>query len=91
MALARQQMIVQTFQALLPSQREVLARDWEAGYTLLTAHRQFLRYELRSLRRKSWLGQGLRAARAGLSEHPGWVLLVLALVAFVVALWNTLP
>jgi hypothetical protein len=89
MALARQQMIVQTFQALLPSQREVLARDWEASYTLLAAHRQFLRQELRSLRRKSFVGQALRAVRAGLADHPGWVLLVLALVAFVVALWNS--
>jgi hypothetical protein len=89
MALARQQMIVQTFQSLLPSQREVLARDWEAGYTLLTAHRQFLRQELRHLRRKSWLGQGLRVVRAVLNEHPGWILLVLALAALFVALYNT--
>jgi hypothetical protein len=91
MALARQQMIVQTFQALLPSQREVLARDWEAGYTLLTAHRQFLRRKLRSLRRRSWVGHGLCLVRAGLAEHPGWVLLVLALIAFVVAVWTSLP
>ncbi len=87
-ALARQQMIVQTFQSLLPSQREVLARDWEAGSTLLTAHRQFLREELRHLRRKSWLGQSIRAIRAGLNEHPGWVLLVLALAAFFLALYD---
>ncbi|HMC65665.1 MAG TPA: hypothetical protein VKI65_12065, partial [Gemmataceae bacterium] len=38
-ALARQQLIGQTFQGLLPSQREVLARDWKDGHTLLKAHR----------------------------------------------------
>jgi hypothetical protein len=89
-ALARQQTIVQTFQALLPSQREILARDWESGHTLLTAHRQFLRQELRALRKRSFLGRSFRAAEAAVDEHPGLVLLGLAVLALALALWRTL-
>jgi hypothetical protein len=89
-ALARQQTIVQTFQVLLPSQREILARDWESGHTLLTAHRQFLRQELRALRRKSFLGRAFRTVEAAVDEHPGMILLALAVVALAVALWRTL-
>jgi hypothetical protein len=89
-ALARQQTIVQTFQTLLPSQRDVLARDWESGHTLLTAHRQFLRQELRALRKRSLVGRAFRAVEAVVDEHPGIILLVLALVALAVALWRTL-
>jgi len=80
-ALARQQMIVQTFLALLPSQREVLSRDWQKGLELLAAHRRFLREELSVLRRKGRLGRAARAVKALLADHPGLVLLLGALVA----------
>lgn len=87
-ALARQQVIVPTFQTLLPSQREALARDWVSGHKLLSAHKEFLRHELRILRRKTPLGRVLRAVRAFLNEHPGGLLLLLALLAVAVALWR---
>jgi hypothetical protein len=79
--LARQQMIVQTFVALLPSQRDALAKDWLKGLELLAAHRRFLRDELWALRRKSWLGRCFRAARALVTDYPGLWLLLLALLA----------
>jgi hypothetical protein len=79
--LARQQMIVQTFVSLLPSQREGLAKDWLKGLELLAAHRRFLRDELWGIRRKSWLGRGLRVVRALFTDHPGLWLLLLALLA----------
>ncbi|MBY0528050.1 MAG: hypothetical protein K2R98_31930 [Gemmataceae bacterium] len=69
-ALSRQQMILQTFLALLPSQREALVRDWQAGLTLLAAHRLFLREELRVLRRRSRIGRTLRALAAMVADHP---------------------
>ena len=87
-ALAKQQVIVPTFQTLLPSQREALARDWAAGQKLLVAHKDFLRQELRGLRRKTFLGRGLRAARAFLNEHPAGLLVVLGLLAVAIALWR---
>jgi hypothetical protein len=88
-ALARQQVIVPTFQTLLASQREALARDWWAGRTVLTAHREFLRQELRAQRKRSLLGRWFRAARVFVAEQPGGVLLLLALLALNVAIWRT--
>jgi len=87
-ALAKQQVIVPTFQTLLPSQREALARDWVAGQKLLVAHKDFLRQELRGLRRKTPLGRAVRAVRAFLNEHPAGLLVVLGLLAVAIALWR---
>ena len=87
-SLARQHIIVPTFQTLLPSQREALARDWKAGWKLLLAHRDFLRQEVRALRRRGFLGRALRAIRTVLTDQPGMVLLLLALLALNVALWR---
>ena len=36
------------------------SRDWTAGQTLLSSHRQFLRNEVRAVRRLNWLRLGLR-------------------------------
>jgi hypothetical protein len=89
--LARQQNRFWTFPTLLPSQREELARHWRAGHEVLLAHLDFLRQELRALRRKNLWARGMRAVRAALNDHPGRVLLILALVAllesFVVSLF----
>jgi len=86
LTLARQEMIVPMLQALLPSQREVLARDWQAGHNLLLAHRSFLRQELRALRkRKRWV-QGLRSLATGLFNHPSLLLVLLGLVALNLAI-----
>jgi hypothetical protein len=89
-ALARQQGIVPTFQTLLASQREAYARDWWAGRTLLASHREFLRQELRSLRRRSLLGRYARAVRVFIAEQPGGLLVLLALLALNVAIWRTI-
>lgn len=84
-ALARQSVIVPTFQTLLPTQREALARDWLGGQRLLEAHYQYLRDELRGLRRKTAVGRSLRAAHAYIVEHPGTVLLALGSLALAIA------
>lgn len=81
LALARQQLIVPTFQTLLPSQREALARDWQAGHGLLLSHREFLRQELRGLRGRGRLGRAFRALRLTLRDHPGIWLFLLGLLA----------
>lgn len=87
-ALAKQQVIVPTFQTLLPSQREALARDWVSGQKLLVAHKDFLRQELRGLRHKTPVGRALRAIRAFLNENPAGLLVVLALLALAIAMWR---
>lgn len=85
LALARQQMIVPTLQTLLPSQRQALARDWQAGYGLLRKVRQFLRQELHVVRRKRGWRHALRVVSASLRDHPGVLLLLAALVAVNIA------
>jgi hypothetical protein len=85
-ALARQQNRFATFQMLLPSQREELARHWRAGQEVLLAHLDFLRQELRAVRRKSLWARGARAVRAAVNDHPGSVLVILALVALLESL-----
>ncbi len=84
--LARQPAIVPTFQTLLPGQRDALARDWSAGQKALQAHKDYLRHESRSLRRKTIFYQLFRAARTFLNENPAGWLIVLGLVAIIVAL-----
>jgi hypothetical protein len=89
LTLARQQAIVPTFQTLIGTQREALARDWWAGRDLLEAHRDYLRQEVRRMRHKRAWGWTVRAVGAFLTDQPGWILLFLALVALNVAVWRT--
>jgi hypothetical protein len=84
-ALARQQVIVPTFQTLLPSQREALARDWRAGLKLLDAHLQFLRQELRAMRHTGLSGRMARGMKALLGPHLGLFLMLLMVLALVIA------
>ncbi len=79
--------IVATFRMLLPSQREMLARDWRDGLRFLAVHRRFVREELKALRQTHWLGRAFRAVDVVLSDHPGWLLGAIVLVALAVATW----
>jgi hypothetical protein len=81
LALARQQMIVPTLQTLLPSQREALARDWQAGHALLRGVRQLLREELHVMRRRRGWRHVLRLLSGGWRNHPDVMLLIVAWVA----------
>jgi hypothetical protein len=81
------QMVIPTFRMLLSSQRETLARDWRDGCKLLSAHRQFLRQELRALRKTSLGGRIVRVLDTLVRDHSGLVLLVVAVVAIVVTMW----
>ncbi|HLJ96916.1 MAG TPA: hypothetical protein VKU02_27380 [Gemmataceae bacterium] len=87
LALARQQMIVPTLQTLLPSQREALARDWQAGHSLLRKIRLFLRQQLHVVRRKRGWRHGLRLLGATIRDHPGVVLFLGAIIAVNIA-WS---
>src|SRR5262249_824391 len=72
LTLARQQAVVPTFQTLISSQREALARDWWAGRELMEAHRDYLRKEVRGMRKKRAWGWTVRAVLAFLTDQPGW-------------------
>jgi hypothetical protein len=74
---------------LSPSQRESLSRDWKAGLKFLKAHRDYLREETRTHRRRGWAEGTVRAARALLNESLLAALVVLlALLALGVAVWR---
>jgi hypothetical protein len=80
---------VKVFQSFSPHQREALTRDWRAGVKLLLAHRDFLRQELRALRKRPFRQRLFRAAWSLLTDQPGAVLLLLALLAVNIALWRS--
>jgi hypothetical protein len=84
---ARQLLIVQTFLTLLPSQREALARDWQAGLAVLKAHRDYLRLEVKILRKQGLLGQAGRAVQMALDDYP-ILLVVLAVVIVLNIVWT---
>jgi hypothetical protein len=90
MALARLEMTPDMFNMLDPAQREALAADWRAGRVILLGHRRFLRRELKTLRRRSWISRCIRATRAALNDHPRWVLIGVALAALAIALFYLL-
>jgi hypothetical protein len=79
---------IKVFQSFSPHQREALSRDWGAGVKLLTAHRDFLRQELRAMRKRPWRQRLLRASWSLIVDQPGTVLLLVALLAINVALWR---
>ena len=72
-AMARLDMTAQMFKMLDKDQREALAQDWQNGYKVLLAHRQFLRKEFKVLRRRGFLSLVMRAIRTTLNDHPVWV------------------
>ena len=80
---------VKVFQSFSPHQREALSRDWSSGIKLLTAHRDFLRQELRASRKRPFRQRLLRASWSLIVDQPGTVLLLLALLAINVALWRS--
>jgi hypothetical protein len=85
-AIARQQQIQQTIQNLDQPQLDALAKDWLAGRTLLASHRRFLSLELQAHRKRSPWAKAVRAMRALINDHPGYVLLIIGLLALLVAL-----
>jgi hypothetical protein len=77
-----------SIRALDESQREALSRDWSAGRKLLTAHRDFLRQEIRAMRKRTFKNRMARAAHAVLTDQPAVTFFLLLLLALNIALWR---
>jgi hypothetical protein len=90
MALARQQVALSTFQALLPGQREILARDWHGGRAILEDHLRALRSEVKASRNRKPLRHTLASTTLFLFERPELVLGILALLALHIAVLRSL-
>ena len=88
LALAKQPSVVPTFRGLAESQRIALARDWNAALEVLLQHRDFLREEVRSLRKKSRLARLVRATRAFCSDHSLSVLICAGVLALLIGVWT---
>jgi hypothetical protein len=84
-----QLVIVPTFQTMDLKARKALSEDWKRGLKLLTAHRDFLRQEIRLMRRRAVSTQMARAFNALPSDWPvAFALLLLALLALNIAFWH---
>jgi hypothetical protein len=79
---------VSEIQALSPQQRDALARDWKNGLKLLTAHRDFLRKEVKQQRGWSVQERTVRFLKALFSDQPAVALVLLALLALNIAVWR---
>jgi hypothetical protein len=87
---SEQEDAIKSLRALDESQREALSRDWSAARKLLTAHRDFLRQEIRAMRNRPFKERMARAARAVLTDQPATTFLFLLLLALNIALWSWL-
>lgn len=86
--LCQQEDMARSFQALDPSQREALSRDWAAGQKLLTAHKDFLRQEIRTRRKRTLKERITRATWAAVADQPAMIFVLLLLLALNIALWR---
>jgi hypothetical protein len=87
--LAEQEKAGKSIRALDESQRGALSRDWSAGLKLLTAHRDFLRQEIRAMHKRSFKDRMKRAAYAVLTDQPATTFILLLLLALNIALWRS--
>jgi hypothetical protein len=80
--------VIRGFQALDAAQREAISRDWAAGRKLIAAHRDFLRQEIRTMRKRSWKQRLLGEIRDIVTDQPTTIFLLLSLAALGVSLWR---
>jgi hypothetical protein len=85
---SEQEDAAKSIRALDESQREALSRDWSAGRKLLTAHRDFLRQEIRAMRKRTFKERMVRAVHAVFTDQPAVTFLLLLLLAVNIALWR---
>ncbi|HVS37091.1 MAG TPA: hypothetical protein VMS17_16135 [Gemmataceae bacterium] len=88
--LSRQDDAARSFQALDSGQRDALSRDWEAGRKLIAAHRDYVRQEIRAMRKRTLKQRLLRAFYAAVTDQPTTFFLLLLLAALNVILWRLL-
>ncbi len=87
-SLSRQDAVARGFQALDAGQREALSRDWSAGRKLIAAHRDFLRQEVRAMRKLTWKQRLSRALYAAVADQPTTFFLVVVFTALIIAVWR---
>jgi hypothetical protein len=89
--LTRQQLGVDTFRSLLPSQRDALAKDCRSAHYVLEDEYRRLRKYVRSLNVKGFKRRVWRPFLRQLVARPEWLLLFFGVVALVVAFVRSVP
>ena len=76
----------QTLRSLTHGQRELLCTDWKSGLTFLESHRDFLRHEIVSFRRRGRLARLYRLFNVDFRDFPlvGYLFLGGALALLIV-------
>ncbi len=78
-----QLVIVPTFQTMDLKARQALSEDWKRGLRLLTAHRDFLRQEVRAMRHRDPVSRAARFIQSLPSDRPVALLLfILGVLAY---------
>ena len=86
-AMARLELTEQMFKVLDATQREELARDWEAGAKVLCEHRRFLLGQLKQFKRRGRMEKLTAGAERFVRDHKRWFILgAVSLAALCIAL-----
>jgi hypothetical protein len=85
-----QLVIVPTFQTMDLKARRALSDDWKRGLRLLMAHCDFLRQEIRIMRRRPFLPRMMQMLQSLPNDWPAtFLLLFLGLVSVCIAVWRS--
>ncbi|MCE9532855.1 MAG: hypothetical protein K8T89_17290 [Planctomycetes bacterium] len=90
-ALARQQLIVEMFRSLLPSQCDALARDCRQAHYVMTEHYQNRRRYLRNTSEKNFARLYWYPLVRRVSRQPEWAFLALGVLSLVIAFVRSVP
>ena len=89
--LARQQLVVEMFRSLLPSQRDALAQDCRRAHYFLVERCKLLREDIRRRTAKNFARRVMRPAFRQVFHRPEWAFLALGVAALVVAFVRSVP
>ncbi len=89
--LSRQQLIVEMFRSLLPSQRENLARDCQSAHYVLLEHYAELREQARQRTARNFARRVWRPLLREIVARPEWLLLGISIIALAIAFYRSVP
>lgn len=90
-ALTKQQLVVEMFRLLLPSQRGALAQDCRLAHDELLGSYHRLREEIRKRTAKPFARRVWHPMRRAMIARPEWILLLFGIVALMISLFRSLP
>lgn len=89
--LTKQQLVVEMFRLLLPSQRGALAQDCRLAHDELLGSYRRLREEIQRRNTKSFARRVWRPMRRAIIARPEWILLLFGILALIISFFRSLP